>query len=102
MPIETKKRAEKASRKGKISAPTWWLSGDSLITAPATNAPSASDTPNSSAEARAVPSAMARMARMNSSRDLRPRQGRHQHQDQHRNEVFHHQPPNSGLPVGRI
>jgi heat shock protein HslJ len=33
MPTETKKSTAKASRNGSTSAPTWWLSGDSLTIA---------------------------------------------------------------------
>jgi hypothetical protein len=69
MPIETKNKTEKASRNGRRSALTWWLSGDSLTTTPATKAPKASDTPKISAAARAVPNEIARTARMKSSRE---------------------------------
>ena len=51
MPTETKNRTENASRKANTSAPTWWLRCDWLMMAPATKAPSASETPNSSAAA---------------------------------------------------
>ena len=50
MPTETKNRTENASRSGSDSSAARWLSADSRITMPAKNAPSANETPNSSAE----------------------------------------------------
>ena len=50
MPTETKNSTEKASRSGSDSSAARWLSADSRITMPAKNAPSANETPNSSAE----------------------------------------------------
>ena len=69
IPTDTKNRTAKASRNGSTSAPTWWLSGDSLTTTPARNAPRASETPNSAAALSAVPSDTVRATRRNSSRD---------------------------------
>ena len=50
IPTETKKRTEKTSRSGSASAATWWLVSDSLTTAPARNAPRASETPKTANE----------------------------------------------------
>jgi hypothetical protein len=50
MPTETKNSTENASRSGSDSEAARWLKGDSRITMPAKNAPSANDTPNSLAE----------------------------------------------------
>jgi hypothetical protein len=69
IPTDTKKRTAKASRRGRVSEAALWLSSDSLSTMPAKKAPSAKDTPNSSAAPKAAPRAMARTARRNSSRD---------------------------------
>ena len=49
MPTETKNNTAKASRKGSDSVAACWLSCDSLKIMPAKKAPSASDTPKSSA-----------------------------------------------------
>ena len=51
MPTETKNSTAKASRKGSDSVAACWLSADSLKIMPAKKAPSASETPNSSAAA---------------------------------------------------
>ena len=69
IPTDTKKRTANASRNGSRSAPTWWLNGDSPTTTPATNAPSASETPKAAADISAVPSATVSATRMKSSRD---------------------------------
>ncbi len=50
MPTETKNSTENTSRSGCASAATWWLVSDSLTTAPARNAPSASETPKTEYE----------------------------------------------------
>ena len=50
MPTETKNSTANASCSGSESAAAWWLRSDSLSTMPAKKAPSANDTPNSSAE----------------------------------------------------
>ena len=49
MPTETKNSTAKASRNGSDSVAACWLSRDPLKIMPAKKAPSASDTPNSSA-----------------------------------------------------
>ena len=69
MPMETKNNTENASRNGSKSEAMRWLNGDSLTTAPATNAPKASDTPNNSEAPKAMPSAIAKIAKINNSRD---------------------------------
>ena len=69
MPTETKNSTAKASRSGSDSSAACWLSSDSLSTIPAKNAPSAKETPNSSAAPKATPSAIARTASLNSSRE---------------------------------
>ena len=51
MPTETKKITAKASRSGSVSSAARWLKGDSLKIMPAKKAPSAKETPNSSAAA---------------------------------------------------
>ena len=68
MPTETKNSTAKASRSGKVSSAARWLSGDSLRIMPAKNAPSANETPNSSAAAKAAPRAITNTERRNSSR----------------------------------
>ncbi|MNE86334.1 hypothetical protein D3C80_1834250 [compost metagenome] len=50
MPTETKNSTANASRSGSESLAALWLSSDSLSSMPAKNAPSANDTPNSTAE----------------------------------------------------
>ena len=50
MPTEAKNSTAKASRSGSVSCAARWLSSDSLRIMPAKNAPSANDTPNSSAD----------------------------------------------------
>ena len=50
MPTETKNSTAKASRSGSVSSAARWLKLDSRSTMPAKKAPSANDTPNSSAE----------------------------------------------------
>ena len=50
MPTETKNSTANASRSGSVSSAARWLNCDSRSTMPAKNAPSANDTPNSSAE----------------------------------------------------
>ena len=69
MPTLTKNSTAKASRSGSASRPARWLSSDSLSTMPARNAPSASETPNASAEPNEMPRAIARMLSVNSSRE---------------------------------
>ena len=69
MPTETKNSTEKASRSGSDSSAARWLNADSRITMPAKNAPSAKDTPNSSAEPYAMPTAAAITHSVNSSRE---------------------------------
>jgi hypothetical protein len=49
MPTETKNSTAKASRSGSDSSAARWLSSDSLRIMPAKKAPSAKDTPNSTA-----------------------------------------------------
>ena len=51
MPTETKNSTAKASRNGSDSVAACWLNCDSLSIMPAKKAPSASETPNSSAAA---------------------------------------------------
>ncbi len=70
MPTDTKKMTANASRKGRRSAPIWWLNGDSLTMMPATKAPRASETPKNAADASAVPTAMVNATSTNNSRDL--------------------------------
>jgi hypothetical protein len=50
-PTETNNSTAKASRKGSDSVAACWLNRDSLSIMPAKKAPSASETPNSSAAA---------------------------------------------------
>lgn len=69
MPTETKNSTAKASRSGSVSSAARWERGDSLSTMPAKKAPRAKETPNSLAEPKATPSAMASTARRNSSRE---------------------------------
>ncbi len=69
IPTATKNSTAKASRNGSVSLAARWLSSDSLITMPAKKAPSAKETPNRVAAAKATPSAIASTARRNSSRD---------------------------------
>ena len=68
MPTETKNKTAKASRNGSVSSAACWLSADSLMIIPAKKAPSAKETPNSSAAAKAAPSAMTKTESRNSSR----------------------------------
>ncbi len=49
MPTETKNSTAKASRRGSVSCAACWLNANSLKIMPAKKAPSAKDTPNSSA-----------------------------------------------------
>ena len=51
MPTETKNSTANASWKGRDSAAARWLRSLSASTMPAKKAPSANDTPNTSAEA---------------------------------------------------
>ena len=67
MPIEMKNRLEKMSRKGTISANTWWRCSDSEMTRPASSAPIASDSPSCSAS-HAVPSENSTTVTVNTSR----------------------------------
>ena len=67
IPIETKKRALKTSRKGRISSTTWWLYSDSETTSPAMNAPSARGRSRLSVS-QAAPSATSTVNSVNSSR----------------------------------
>ena len=69
MPTETKNSTAKASRNGRVSVAACWLSFDSLKIMPAKKAPSAKDTPKSSAAPNAVPSAITRTDRRNNSRE---------------------------------
>jgi hypothetical protein len=50
MPTDTKNRTEKASLSGSESSAARWLSGDSRMIMPEKNAPSAKETPKSSAD----------------------------------------------------
>ena len=50
IPTETKNSTAKASRSGNEFSAASWLSSDSLRIIPAKKAPSAKDTPNSTAE----------------------------------------------------
>src|SRR5687768_4140702 len=67
IPTDTKNNTANASFSGSESAAARWLKSDSLSTTPAKNAPSASETSNSSAEPYAIPRAIASTARVNSS-----------------------------------
>ena len=69
MPTETKNSTANASCSGSASAAARWLSSDSLTTAPATNAPSANDMPNSCDAIVPTPSAIASTVSVNSSRE---------------------------------
>ena len=69
MPMDTKNSTEKASRRGRVSSAARWLYSDSRITTPATNAPSANDTPKNLDAPKAMPMAVAITARVNSSRE---------------------------------
>src|SRR6187551_1375958 len=69
MPTDTKNSTAKASRKGSVSDAARWLSSDSAIIMPAKNAPSANETSNSVAAAKAQPSAIARTDNRKSSRE---------------------------------
>ena len=68
MPTETKNSTAKASRKGSVSVAACWLNFDSLKIMPAKKAPSANETPNSSAAPNATPSAITSTDSRNSSR----------------------------------
>ena len=68
MPTDTKNSTAKASRSGNVSWAARWDNSLSDRIMPAKKAPSASDTPKSSAEPSATPSAMASTASRNSSR----------------------------------
>ena len=68
MPTETKNSTAKASRSGSVSVAACWLKFDSLKIMPAKKAPSANETPNSSAAPNATPSAITSTASRNSSR----------------------------------
>ena len=72
MPTETKNSTANASRSGSESSAALWPCGDSLSSMPAKNAPSANDTPNSSAAPKAMPIAQASTHRVNSSREPVP------------------------------
>ena len=69
MPTETKNSTANASRIGSASEAARTLKSDRPTTRPARNAPSAIDTPKISADATAMPSAVASTASVNSSRD---------------------------------
>ncbi|MNX57446.1 hypothetical protein D3C86_882630 [compost metagenome] len=69
MPTDTKNSTAKASRSGSDSCAARWLNCDSRITMPAKKAPSANDTPNSAAEAKAMLTAAATTHSVNSSRE---------------------------------
>ena len=69
MPTETKNSTAKASCIGMDSAAARWPKRDSLSTTPAKKAPSASDTPKTCAEAKAMPMATASTDRVKSSRE---------------------------------
>ena len=69
IPTDTKNRTANVSRNGTISAPTWWLSADSLTTTPARKAPSARETPKTDEAPIAVPIVITTIATMKSSRE---------------------------------
>ena len=69
IPTDTKNRTANVSRNGTISAPTWWLSADSLTTTPARKAPSARETPNTDEAPIAIPTVITTIATMKSSRE---------------------------------
>ena len=69
IPTDTKNSTANASRSGSASAAAWWLMSDSPTTAPARNAPSANETPNTVDETNAIPRAIASTASVNSSRE---------------------------------
>ena len=71
IPTDTKKSTANRSRNGVTSAAAWCDSSDSDTSTPATNAPSASDSPNTALDTKAVSSAVATTASRNSS--LEPR-----------------------------
>ena len=69
IPTATKKSTANASWSGSASAAARWLRSDSLMTTPAKKAPSANETPKSTAAPTATPRAVARTASVKSSRD---------------------------------
>src|SRR5262245_14702834 len=69
IPTETKNKTEKASCIGNASAAARWLSSDSPITAPAKNAPSANEIPNTCAAMVPTPSAIVNTDSVNNSRE---------------------------------
>jgi hypothetical protein len=69
IPTDTKNRTVKGSCKGWSSVAARSLWSEALTTMPAKKAPSANDTPNSSAEPRTTPIAAVTTASVNSSRD---------------------------------
>ena len=71
MPTDTKNSTAKASRSGSESDAALWLRSP-LSSMPAKNAPSAKDTPNSFADPKATPSAIASTDSVNSSREPKP------------------------------
>ena len=70
MPTDTKNNTANASRIGSASDAARKLKSDWPTTIPARNAPSAIETPNTSAEPTAMPSASTSTVSVNSSRDL--------------------------------
>ena len=69
MPTETKNRTANASRIGSASEAARRLYSDRPTTMPARNAPRAMETLKICAEPTAIPRAMTRTVRVNSSRD---------------------------------
>ena len=69
IPTETKNSTANASRSGSVSWAARWLSSDSFSTIPAKKAPSAKETSKNSTAPKAIPSANANTARVNSSRE---------------------------------
>ena len=72
MPTETKNNTVKMSVSGRMSAAARSLTRDSASTTPARKAPKASETSKITAEANAIPIAVAMTARVKSSRDPSP------------------------------
>ncbi|OGO58240.1 MAG: hypothetical protein A2V85_14925 [Chloroflexi bacterium RBG_16_72_14] len=69
MPTDTKNRTANRSRNGITAPAAWCDSVDSDTSSPATNAPRASDRPNTALETNAVSSAVANTVSRNSSGD---------------------------------
>src|SRR6266446_5390186 len=94
IPTDTKNRTANVSRNGTISAPTWWLSADSLITTPARKAPSARETPKTDEAPIAVPTVITTIATMKSCRERWE-----QYKNEDCNQILQHQPADSHLPM---